>query len=151
MRGYVFKVLKVIDWKRSRLSINMSVKSAGAPDQTYLAYVLSGGSRSDPVYDKRLHLNPYETSSTNDNPLKHRVLKHTMPAWAPTNITHGRVLAFFEREDCAGLQWKVWVYDLNTHKKYAIARTSMELTSMVWMPRWKKPLYMAYIRVSERQ
>ncbi len=105
-----------------------------SPDQTYLAYVLSGGSRSDPVYDKRLHLYPYETSATQGNSLKHRVLKHTMPAWAPTDITHGRVLAFFEREDCAGLHWKVWVYDLDAGKKYAIARTSMELTSMVWMP-----------------
>ncbi len=101
-----------------------------SPDQTYLAYVLSGGSRSDPVYDKRLHLNPYESSSTNGTSLKHRVLKHTMPAWAPT----GNLLAFSEREDCAGLQWKVWVYDLDTYEMYAIARTSMELASMVWMP-----------------
>ena len=101
-----------------------------SPNQTYLAYVLSGGSRSDPVYDKRLHLNPYEPSSTDDSPLKHRVLKHTMPTWAPTR----NLLAFSEREDCAGLQWKVWVYDLDTYKKYAIARTSMELASLVWMP-----------------
>ena len=105
-----------------------------SPNQTYLAYVLSGGSRSDHVYDKRLHLNPYETSSTNGTPLKHRVLKHTMPTWAPTAIKHGRLLAFSEREDCEGLQWKVWVYDLDTYKKYAIARTPLELASMVWMP-----------------
>ena len=101
-----------------------------SPDQTYLAYVLSGGSRADPVFDKRLHLNPYKNPSTNGSPLRHRVLKHTMPTWAPT----GNRLAFFEREDCAGLRWKVWVYDLDTNKKYAVAQTPLKLASIVWMP-----------------
>ena len=39
-----------------------------------------------------------------------------------------------EREDCGGIRWKVWVYDLESGKKMPIARTAMKLTSVVWMP-----------------
>ncbi len=96
-----------------------------SPDGRHLAYVLSGGNRADPVYDKRLHIAPINEQTT-----KHRVLKHTNPSWSP----RGNRLAFLEREDCAGLLWKVWVYDFDAGKKHAIARTSLNLASVVWMP-----------------
>ncbi|MDE0317786.1 MAG: PQQ-binding-like beta-propeller repeat protein [Candidatus Poribacteria bacterium] len=94
-------------------------------DGARLAYVLSGSNRQDPVLDKRLHI-----AGITDESLKHRILKHTAPAWSPT----GNRLAYFEREDCVGLRWKVWVHDLDSGKKYPIARTSMKLASIVWMP-----------------
>ncbi len=92
---------------------------------TRLAYVLSGSNRSDPVLDKRLHI-----AGITDESAKHWILKHTTPAWSPI----GNQLAFFEREDCVGLRWKIWVYNLDSGKKYPIARTSMKLASIVWMP-----------------
>lgn len=94
-------------------------------DSTRLAYVLSGSNRQDPILDKRLHIAEMGTESP-----KHQILKHTMPAWSPT----GNLLAYLEREDCVGLRWKLWVYDLDSGKKYPIARTSMKLASIVWMP-----------------
>ncbi len=94
-------------------------------DGKRLAYVVSGSIRQDPVLDKRLHLVEITNKST-----KHQVLKHTAPAWSP----NGNLLAYLEREDCTGLRWKVWVYDLDKGKKYPIARTSMKLASIVWMP-----------------
>ncbi len=94
-------------------------------DAKWLAYVVSGSIRQDPVLDKRIHL----VEITNKS-MRHQVLKHTAPAWAP----NGNQLAYLEREDCAGLRWKVWVIDLDNGKKYPIARTSMKLTSIVWMP-----------------
>ena len=96
-----------------------------SPDGARLAYVLSGSNRQDPVLDKRLHI-----AGITDESLKHRILKHTAPAWSPT----GNRLAYLEREDCVGLRWKVWVHDLDSGKKYPIARTSMKLASIVWMP-----------------
>lgn len=94
-------------------------------DGSHLAYVLSGSNRPDPLLDKRLHIAKIPTESS-----KYHILKHTVPAWSPTENR----LAYFEREDCAGLRWKVWVYDLDNGKKYPIARTSMKLASIVWMP-----------------
>ena len=94
-------------------------------DGTRIAYVLSGSNRPDPLLDKRLHI-----AGITDGSVKHRILKHTAPAWAPT----GNRLAYLEREDCVGLRWKIWVYDLDSGKKYPIARTSMKLASIVWMP-----------------
>ena len=46
----------------------------------------------------------------------------------------GKQLAYLEREDCAGIRWKVWVYDLEGGKKFPIARTPMKLTSVAWIP-----------------
>ena len=94
-------------------------------DGTRIAYVLSGSNRPDPLLDKRLHI-----AGITDGSVKHRILKHTAPAWAPT----GNRLAYLEREDCVGLRWKIWVYDLDRGKKYPIARTLMKLASIVWMP-----------------
>lgn len=94
-------------------------------DSTQLAYVLSGSNRPGQLLDKQLHLS--ETVSTLT---QSQILKHTSPAWSPT----GKQLAYMEREDCAGIRWKVWVYDLESGKKFPIARTPMKLTSVVWMP-----------------
>lgn len=94
-------------------------------DGKRLAYVVSGSIRQDPVLDKRIHLVEFTNKST-----KHQVFKHTAPAWSP----NGNLLVYLEREDCAGLRWKVWVSDLNSGQKYPIARTSMKLASIVWMP-----------------
>lgn len=96
-----------------------------SPDGARLAYVVSGSNRQDPVLDKRLHI-----TGINDDTIKHHILKHTSPAWSPT----GNHLAYLEREDCAGIRWKIWIFDLKNGKKYPIARTSMKLTSIVWMP-----------------
>ncbi|MCG9129505.1 PQQ-binding-like beta-propeller repeat protein [Candidatus Poribacteria bacterium] len=94
-------------------------------DGNRIAYVLSGSNKTDAVYDKLLYI-----SDVNKEVSKHQILKHTMPAWSPT----GNFLAYLEREDCFGLRWKVWIYDLDSGKKYPIARTSMKLASMAWMP-----------------
>ena len=94
-------------------------------DSTQLAYVLSGSNRPGQRIDKQLHISASVPTLTQS-----QILKHTSPAWSPT----GKQLAYLEREDCGGIRWKVWVYDLESGKKVPIARTSMKLTSVVWMP-----------------
>ena len=94
-------------------------------DGTQLAYVLSGSNRPGQLIDKQLHL-----SETGATLTQSQILKHTSPAWSPT----GKQLAYMEREDCVGIRWKVWIYDLESGKKFPIARTPMKLTSVVWMP-----------------
>lgn len=94
-------------------------------DGTLLAYVLSGSNRPGQLIDKQLHL-----TDTGSASMQHQILKHTSPSWSPA----GKRLAYLEQEDCAGLRWKVWVYDLDLGKKFPIARTAMKLTTVVWMP-----------------
>ena len=94
-------------------------------DATQLAYVLSGSNRPGQRIDKQLHISGSAPALTQS-----QILKHTSPAWSPT----GKQLAYLEREDCEGIRWKVWVYDLESGKKFAIARTAMKLTSVVWTP-----------------
>ena len=94
-------------------------------DSTQLAYVLSGSNRPGQRIDKQLHISESTPTLTQS-----QILEHTSPAWSPT----GRQLAYLEREDCQGIRWKVWVYDLESGKKMPIARTAMKLTSVVWMP-----------------
>ena len=94
-------------------------------DGTHLAYVLSGSNRPGQLIDKQLHVSETVATLTQS-----QILKHTSPAWSPT----GKQLAYMEREDCTGIRWKVWVYDLERGKKFPIARTPMKLTSVVWMP-----------------
>ena len=94
-------------------------------DSTHLAYVLSGSNRPGQLIDKQLHVSETVATFTQS-----QILKHTSPVWSPT----GKQLAYMEREDCAGIRWKVWVYDLERGKKFPIARTPMKLTSVVWMP-----------------
>lgn len=94
-------------------------------DSTQLAYVLSGSNRPGQRIDKQLHISESTPTLT-----QNQILKHTSPAWSPTK----RQLAYLEREDCQGIRWKVWIYDLESGKKVPIARTAMKLTSVVWMP-----------------
>lgn len=94
-------------------------------DATQLAYVLSGSNRPGQRIDKQLHISASVPALTQS-----QILKHTSPAWSPT----GKQLAYLEREDCEGIRWKVWVYDLESRKKSSIARTAMKLTSVVWTP-----------------
>ena len=96
-----------------------------AADGTRIAYVLSGSNRPGQRIDKQLHLSETVSAQTQSE-----ILKHTSPSWSPT----GKRLAYLEREDCEGIRWKVWVYDLESGKKLPIARTAMKLTSVVWMP-----------------
>jgi Tol biopolymer transport system component len=96
-----------------------------AADGTRIAYVLSGSNRPGQQIDKQLHLSETVSAQTQSE-----ILKHTSPSWSPT----GKRLAYLEREDCEGIRWKVWVYDLESGKKFPIARTPMKLTSVVWMP-----------------
>ena len=94
-------------------------------DGTRLAYVLSGSNRPGERIDKQLHISESVPARTQS-----QILKHTSPSWSPT----GKRLAYLEREDCEGLRWKVWVYDFESGKRVPIARTAMQLTSVVWMP-----------------
>ena len=97
-------------------------------DGTYLAHVQTGQTRLDPVLDKRLHI-------TNSRKiLETKVFKHTAPTWSPT----GHRLAFLERSDCMGLQWMVWIYDLQNRRKWQIARTNLRLTNIHWLPDSKR-------------
>ncbi len=96
-----------------------------AADGTQLAYVLSGSNRPGQLIDKQLHLADAISTSTQT-----QILKHTSPAWAPA----GKQLAYLEREDCEGLRWKVWIYDVESGRKCPIARTQLKVTSVVWMP-----------------
>ncbi|MDE0426324.1 MAG: PQQ-binding-like beta-propeller repeat protein [Candidatus Poribacteria bacterium] len=94
-------------------------------DGTQIAYVLSGSNRPGERIDKQLHLSETVSAQTQSE-----ILEHTSPSWSPI----GKRLAYLEREDCEGIRWKVWVYDLESGKKYPIARTTMKLTAVVWMP-----------------
>ncbi len=94
-------------------------------DATQLAYVLSGSNRPGQRIDKQLHISASAPALTQS-----QILKHTSPAWSPT----GKQLAYLEREDCEGIRWKVWVYDLESREKSSIARTAMKLTSVAWTP-----------------
>lgn len=94
-------------------------------DGTQIAYVLSGSNRPGERIDKQLHLSETVSAQTQSE-----ILEHTSPSWSPT----GKRLAYLEREDCEGIRWKVWVYDVESGKKFPIARTAMKLTSVVWMP-----------------
>ncbi len=94
-------------------------------DSTQLAYVLSGSNRPGQRMDKQLHISASAPVLTQS-----QILKHTSPSWSPT----GKQLAYLEREDCGGILWKVWVYDLESGEKVPIARTALKLTSVVWMP-----------------
>ncbi|RKU09487.1 hypothetical protein C6503_21255 [Candidatus Poribacteria bacterium] len=94
-------------------------------DATQLAYVLSGSNRPGQRIDKQVHISASAPALTQS-----QILKHTSPAWSPT----AKQLAYLEREDCEGIRWKVWVYDLESGKKVPIARTKMKLTSVVWTP-----------------
>ena len=97
-------------------------------DGTELAYVLLGGIRPDRLLDKRLHVTDVNERS------RTRILKHTSPSWSP----QGKRLAYMEREDCMGLQWKVWILDMETNRKRAVARAAGVLTSITWLPDGKQ-------------
>ena len=99
-------------------------------DGSHLAYVLRGNPRPDPALDKQLHIvNVSPTESTNTTGNTH-ILKHTSPAWSP----NGDQLAYMEREDCMGLRWKIWVLDRETDRALPIARTTLSLASITWLP-----------------
>ena len=94
-------------------------------DGTRLAYVLSGSNRPAERIDSQLHISESAQAGTESE-----ILNHISPSWSPT----GKRLAYIEREDCEGIRWKVWVYDLESGKKAPIARTALKLTSVAWMP-----------------
>ena len=93
-------------------------------DGSQLAYVLRGNPKPDETLDKRLHVVALET------PNRAQILKHTSPAWSP----QGDWLAYMEREDCMGLRWKVWVLHPQTNRALPIARATINLTSVAWLP-----------------
>ena len=94
-------------------------------DGAQLAYVLSGSNRPGERINRQLYISASAQALTQSE-----ILNHTSPSWSPT----GKQLAYMEREDCEGIRWKVWVYDLESGKRMPIARTAMKLTSVVWMP-----------------
>ena len=97
-------------------------------DGANLAYVLSGNPVSDALLNKQLHI------VSSDTPNGSSVLKHTSPTWSP----QGNRIAYLEREDCMGIRWKVWVLDLETERALPIARTTIDLAKVAWLPDGKR-------------
>ena len=93
-------------------------------DSSRLAYVLMEHKRPDPILDKLLHV-----VDLND-PTRPQILKHTSPSWSP----QGNKLVYVERANAMGLQWKVWILDLKSNKRYPVARTTINLASVKWLP-----------------
>lgn len=103
---------------------------AWSPDGSHLAYVLRGNPIPDPALDKQLHIADVSTMGTANTVGSRRILKHTSPAWSP----QGDRIAYMEREDCMGLRWKVWILDRKTNRTLPVARTTLSLTSITWLP-----------------
>ncbi len=101
-----------------------------SPDSSHLAYVLRGNPIPDPTLDKQLHIVDVSVMETVSAGRSRQVLKHTSPSWSPT----GDRLAYMEREDCMGLRWKVWILDRETNRTLPVARTTLSLTSITWLP-----------------
>ncbi len=103
---------------------------AWSPDGSHLAYVLRGNPTPDPALDKQLHVVDVSAMATTNALGSTQILKHTSPAWSP----QGDRLAYMEREDCMGLRWKVWVLDRKTNRTLQVARTTLSLTAVTWLP-----------------
>ena len=107
---------------------------AWSTDGSHLAYVLRGNPRPDPALDKQLHIVDVSAMRSANATGSTQILKHTSPAWSP----QGDRLAYMEREDCMGLRWKVWVLDRETNRRLPVARTTLTLTAVTWLPDGKR-------------
>ena len=103
---------------------------AWSADGSHLAYVLRGNPRPDPALDKQLHIVDVSAMRSANVTGSTQILKHTSPAWSQ----QGNRLAYMEREDCMGLRWKVWVLDRETNRRLPVARTTLTLTAVTWLP-----------------
>ena len=103
---------------------------AWSPDGSHLAYVLRGNPTPDPALDKQLHIVDVSAMGSANVAGNTHILKHTSPAWSP----QGDRLAYMEREDCMGLRWKVWILDRETNRTLPVARTTLSLTAVTWLP-----------------
>ena len=103
---------------------------AWSPDGSHLAYVLRGNPTPDPALDKQLHIVNVSAMESANIVGNRQVLKHTSPSWSP----QGNRLAYMEREDCMGLRWKVWILDRDTNRTLPVARTTLSLTAVTWLP-----------------
>ena len=103
---------------------------AWSADGSHLAYVLRGNPRPDPALDKQLHIVDVSAMRPANATGSTQILKHTSPAWSQ----QGNRLAYMEREDCMGLRWKVWVLDRATNRRLPVARTTLTLTAVTWLP-----------------
>lgn len=99
-------------------------------DGSHLAYVLRGNPRPDPALDNQLHIVDVSAMGSANTTRSTQILKHTSPMWSP----QGDRLAYMEREDCMGLNWKVWILDRETDRTLPIARTTLTLTAITWLP-----------------
>ena len=103
---------------------------AWSADGSHLAYVLRGNPRPDPALDKQLHIVDVSAMRSANATGNTQILKHTSPAWSQ----QGDRLAYMERENCMGLRWKVWVLDRETNQRLPVARTTLTLTAVTWLP-----------------
>ena len=103
---------------------------AWSPNGSHLAYVLRGNPKPDPALDKQLHIIDVSTVASANAAGSVQILKHTSPAWSP----EGDRIAYMEREDCMGLRWKVWVLDRETNRALPVARTTLSLSAIIWLP-----------------
>ena len=53
-----------------------------------------------------------------------------------------------EKEDCMGLEWKVWILNLDDSTKLPVARANVKLNNIAWLPDGKICLWSTsgYIR-----
>ena len=125
--GYASVRIYEINGRKSREFFTQSQRVGQilwSQDTSRMMYVTTGNLKRDPVLDKRIHLTSVSL------PNQERIIKHTSPSWSPT----GNRVVFMEREDCMGIQWKVWLLELETNQMVAIARTKKHLTAVEWLP-----------------
>lgn len=125
--GYASVQIYEINGKKSKEFFTQSQRVgqiSWSQDASKVMYVTTGNLKRDPILDKRIHLTSINL------PSQARIIKHTSPSWSPA----GDRVVFMEREDCMGVQWKVWLLELEKNQMVAIARTKKFLTAVEWLP-----------------
>ncbi|MBB13787.1 hypothetical protein CMK22_00885 [Candidatus Poribacteria bacterium] len=125
--GYAKVLIYKISGKKSKEFSTQSQRVgqiSWSQDTSKIMYVTTGNLKPDPTLDKRIYLTSINL------PSQTKTIKHTSPSWSP----RGDRVVFMEREDCMGIQWKVWLLELEKNQMVAIARTKKFLTAVEWLP-----------------